>query len=132
MVYLEVLTLLRTPSHICISFTFWSCWEMRCGSLHDVRNAYHFPQSLHCETEKGSETQNLTTAEITCFSHAPNFSNTERNVNSLQDNTYCHIQVTFTAHNHFNLSYPYLLLGMKGMITANFIQLPTENTHTLP
>lgn len=85
-----------------------------------------FPRACTVKQKRGSETQNLTTAEITCFSHAPNFSNTERNVNSLLDNTYCHIQVTFTAHNHFNLSYPYLLLGMKGMIKANFIQLPTS------
>jgi hypothetical protein len=126
-VYLEVLTLLSIPSPICISyFTFWSCWEMRCGSLHNVWNVYHFPPSLPCETERWSQIQNLTTADITHFSHAPNFSNTERNVNSLQDNTYCHI------HSSFRVSYPYLLVEMKGMIKANFIQLPTENTHTLP
>jgi hypothetical protein len=43
----KVLTLLSIPSHISNSyFTFWSCWEMRCGSLHDLRNVYHFPPEL--------------------------------------------------------------------------------------
>jgi hypothetical protein len=93
-----------------------------------------FHQSLYFEIER-CQTQNLTAAEFTCFSHAPDFSNTGRNVDSLQDNTYCHIKVTFTAHNHFKLIKSFLSLFFDGddrNDESKFHTLPTENTQYTP